>query len=298
MSRGLPAGLAALHEDHGRLPWTRVVEPALRLARNGVEFPPAHAACLAMIAPVMTMNEGARIYAPEGHLLPAGATLEQPGLVRALELVSEEGPRSAYGGTLADALLELMDERGGLVTSADLGAYEARWSDPLKVPYARTRFVSRGGLSDLAEPIACLPCLRELGPAERALVLARALDGPDSGGDTTNLTVVDAEGSACVLTTSLGLGSGDFVPGFDLHLNSMLGETDLIRGPLEPGERMGSMMAPSLAVDDGGVALAAGAAGGTRLRSALLQVISGVLDEGLDVQAAVTRQRPPPSRTW
>ena len=122
-------------------------------------------------------------------------------------------------------------------------------------------------------------------------MLARTLDGPDSVGDTTNLTVVDAEGSACVLTTSLGLGSGDFVPGFDLHLNSMLGETDLIRGPLEPGERMGSMMAPSVALDGDGVALAAGAAGGTRLRSAMLQVVSGVLDEGLDVQAAVERQR-------
>ena len=193
----------------------------------------------------------------------------------ALELVAEDGPRSAYEGTLADSLLALMDERGGLVTRDDLRAYEAQWSDPIEVPYAGTRFLSRGGLSDLAELLAQLPRLRGLSPAERALVLARALDGPDDAGDTTNLTVVDAEGNACVLTTSLGLGSGDFVPGYDLHLNSMLGETDLIRGPLEPGERMGSMMAPSLALDSEGVALAAGAAGGTRLRSALLQVVSG-----------------------
>jgi gamma-glutamyltranspeptidase/glutathione hydrolase len=71
----------------------------------------------------------------------------------------------------------------------------------------------------------------------------------------------------------------------------MLGETDLIRGPLEPGERMGSMMAPSVALDGDGVALAAGAAGGTRLRSAMLQVVSGVLDEGLDAEDAVRRQR-------
>src|SRR5439155_12563486 len=65
---GLPAGLGALWEAHGRLPWPRLVEPALVLARSGTEFPSAHAACLAMLAPVMTMNEGARIYSPDGSL--------------------------------------------------------------------------------------------------------------------------------------------------------------------------------------------------------------------------------------
>ena len=54
---------------------------------------------------------------------------------------------------------------------------------------------------------------------------------------------------------------------------------------------MASMMAPSLALDENGVVLAAGAAGGTRLRSALLQVVAGVLDENLEPQAAVERPR-------
>jgi gamma-glutamyltranspeptidase/glutathione hydrolase len=71
----------------------------------------------------------------------------------------------------------------------------------------------------------------------------------------------------------------------------MLGETDLLHGRLEPGERMGSMMAPSVALDADGLVLAAGAAGGTRLRGALLQVVSGILDEGLGPQAAVARPR-------
>src|SRR5437773_11476454 len=65
---GLPAGLDELWRAHGRLPWERVVEPALALARDGTEFPPAHAACLAMLAPVMTMHEGARMYSPGGAL--------------------------------------------------------------------------------------------------------------------------------------------------------------------------------------------------------------------------------------
>ena len=288
---GLPAGLGALHAAHGRLPWERLVEPALRLARDGVEFPPAHAACLAMLEPVMTMHEGSAIYAPGGQLLTAGGTLQQPGLVRALELVAEEGPDSFYDGAIAQALLALMHEGGGLVTRTDLEAYEAEWSPPAVVPYAGTRVLTRSGLAPLDEPLAALPSLAGAAPAERALALVRALDRPDGAGDTTNLTVVDTEGSACVLTSSLGLGSGDWLPGLDLHLNSMLGEADLIRGELSPGSRMGSMMLPSLALDERGLALAGGAAGGTRLRGALVQVLAGTLDEGLDPAAAVERPR-------
>src|SRR3954468_1140422 len=77
---GLPGGLDLLWRTHGRLPWPRLVAPALRLAGGGVDFPPAPPACLAMLAPVMTMNEGARIYSPGGRLLGAGERLQQPGL--------------------------------------------------------------------------------------------------------------------------------------------------------------------------------------------------------------------------
>ena len=98
---GLPAGLDALWRAHGRLPWARLVEPALRLARDGVPMPRAHAACLQMIAPVMTMREGAAIYAPGGQLLREGDLLEQPGLVGALGAIRDEGASSAYTGTIA-----------------------------------------------------------------------------------------------------------------------------------------------------------------------------------------------------
>src|SRR5437763_8376542 len=131
---GLPAGLVALWETHGRLSWPRLVEPALRLAESGVEFPPTHAACLAMLAPVMTMNEGAAIYAPGGTLLEAGDRLVQPGLVGALGALADD-PHSVYRGSLAEALLALCEERGGLVTRADLDTYEARWSEPVELPY-------------------------------------------------------------------------------------------------------------------------------------------------------------------
>ena len=288
---GVPAGLDALWRAHGRLPWARLVEPALRLARKGVEMLPAHAACLEMLAPVMTMDEGARIYSPRGVLLAVGERVEQPGLVRALELLAEEGAVSFYTGSVARSLLELMEERGGLVTKEDLASYEARWEEPVELDYAGTRFCTRSGLSGVPETLPRLGRLEGLDEPARALALAAALDADERAGETTNLVTRDADGNACVLTTSLGLGSGDFVPGLDLHLNSMLGEADLVRGALEPGQRMGSMMAPSVALDREGVVLAAGAAGGTRLRSALVQVVAGVLDEGMAPQEAVARPR-------
>lgn len=294
---GVPAGLHELWQRHGRLPWAAVVEPALELARAGVPMPYAHAECLAMLAPVMTLREGARIYAPGGELLGEGDRLEQPGLANALELVRDEGARTFYEGTIAETLVALMHEREGPVGRADLDRYEPLWLEPASCEYQGTRVLTRGGLSQLAETLTALPTLRGLDPAERALTLARVLVAPpytgrgEPIGDTTNLATADGDGNSCVLTTSLGLGSGDFLPGLDVHLNSMLGEVDLQVQPLVPGARMESMMSPSLVLADDGLAIAAGAAGGTRLRPALAQVLSGILDEGIEPQEAVDRPR-------
>lgn len=283
---GLPAGLDALWRRHGRLPWPRLVEPALRLARSGVTMPPAHAACLAMLEPVMTMREGGAIYAPGGSLLSSGELLHQPGLVRALELVRDEGARTVYTGTVAHELVALVEERDGVLTAGDLEGYGAVWSEPVEVAFAGRRVLTREGLSGVPATLA------RFDPSGGDDALLAALDaGTVPDGHTTNLTVVDADGNACVVTSSLGLGSGDFVPGLDLHLNSMLGETDLVRGALRPGERMESMMAPTLVFDDGGLELALGAAGGTRLRTALVGVLGRVLHDGDTPAAAIERPR-------
>jgi gamma-glutamyltranspeptidase/glutathione hydrolase len=283
---GVPAGLDALWRAYGRLPWARLVEPAMRLARSGVVMPPAHASCLAMLAPVMTMREGGAIYAPGGALLETGGLLVQPGLVAALELVRDEGASSVYRGTIASALVALTAERDGVLRRSDLESYAPLWSEPTEVAFAGRRVATRAGLSGVPET------LERFDPSGGDMALLKAIDdGAVGAGHTTNVTIVDAEGSACVLTTSLGLGSGDFLPGLDLHLNSMLGETDLVRGPLRPGERMASMMAPTAVFDGDGLELALGAAGGTRLRTALIGVLGRVLHDGDAVQAAIDRPR-------
>ena len=283
---GLPAGLDALWRAHGRLSWPELVEPALQLARTGVAMPRAHASCLAMLEPVMTMREGARMYAPGGRLLGEGGLLEQPGLVQALELVRDEGAASVYTGSIAETLLELMAARDGSVTADDLASYAAVWSEPAACAFAGRDVRTRAGLSGVPETLA------RFDPAGGADALLEVLElEPTIDGHTTNLTVVDAEGNACVLTSSLGLGSGDWLPGLDVHLNSMLGETDLVREPLRSGARMASMMAPTLVFAGDGLELAIGSAGGTRLRTALVGVLAAVLHGGDSPQDAIDRPR-------
>jgi len=236
------------------------------------------------------------MYAPGGRLLRAGDRLEQPGLVVALEMLAEEGSSSAYSGSLGSALLGLSDERGGLITRADLDTYAAVWNEPVEVERLGVRHLTRAGLSGVPTTLERLQSLRGVSATERVLTLVAALAGDeDAHTHTTNLVAVDDDGSACVLTTSLGLGSGDWLPGLDLHLNSMLGEVDLLRGSLEPGRRMQSMMAPSLAFDGDGIALAIGSAGGTRLRTALVTVVAAIVDEGHEPQAAVELPRVHPT---
>ena len=161
-----------------------------------------------MLAPVMTMREGARIYAPDGALLAEGDVLEQPGLVRALELIRDEGAGSVYEGTIAAELLALVAERGGAITREPTYAGtrpsgEGRHASPSpdgassRAPGSRTcRRRSRATTRRDGRPHSWRRCAPQTG-----------------NGHTTNLTVVDAEGNACVLTTSLGLGSGDWLPG-------------------------------------------------------------------------------------
>ena len=143
---GVPAGLDALWRAHGRLPWARLVEPALRLARSGVAMPPAHASCLAMLAPVMTMREGAAIYAPGGPLLENGRlAASSRGSSRRSSSSATKAPRPSTADRSRRRSSRSSRERDGVLTRADLESYEARWSAPSEVTFAGRRIATRGG---------------------------------------------------------------------------------------------------------------------------------------------------------
>jgi gamma-glutamyltranspeptidase/glutathione hydrolase len=290
---GLPAALGTLWDRLGRLPWKRLAEPALRLAKTGVTLPEMHARSLEMLAAVYGRERGGELFVRDGATLAAGETLVQPGLEDALGALADEGAASAYRGTLAEALLAI---DGVVVTADDLAAYEARWADPVVVGFHGRRVATRGGLSGVPELLAGFPRLGGLSDTERVLVLVEALETQAEGGEhTTNMVAVDAHGRACVLTHSLGVGAGVWLPGFDVQLNNLLGESDIAFGDPGPRDRLESRMAPSLAFDADGLELAVGSAGATRLRTALATVLTSVLDEGLSPEDAVARPRVHPT---
>jgi gamma-glutamyltranspeptidase / glutathione hydrolase len=119
-------------------------------------------------------------------------------------------------------------------------------------------------------------------------------DPTDRLGSTTHIAVIDSEGNCASVTCSNGTGSGVVVPGTGVHVNNMLGEEDL--NPhgfhrIPPGRRVSSMMSPTLALRDGEVVLGVGSAGSNRIRSAILQTVVRVLEEGMDAQPAVEAGR-------
>jgi gamma-glutamyltranspeptidase/glutathione hydrolase len=290
---GLPGALGELWERLGRLPWPRLVEPALLLARRGVPLPEMHEHSLEMLGELYSLGRGGDLFVREGRTLREGEMLDQPGLVQALEALSEEGAASIYHGSLSEALVGV---DGVVFTAQDLLDYRARWTDPVIVPFQGHRVATRGGLSGVPELLPRFPRLAELSETERVLSLVSALETPQIGGEhTTNMVAVDAHGRACVLTHSLGVGAGTWLPGFDTQLNNLLGESDIAHGDPQPGDHLESRMAPSLAFDDNGLALAIGAAGATRLRTALVTVLAGILDQGLDPESAVSLPRVHPT---
>jgi gamma-glutamyltranspeptidase/glutathione hydrolase len=113
-------------------------------------------------------------------------------------------------------------------------------------------------------------------------------------GSTTHLAVLDADGACASVTCSNGSCSGVVVPNTGVHLNNMLGEEDLNPGGFhrhQHGRRIPSMMAPTVVLRDGRPEVALGSAGSNRIRSAILQTVMRIVDEGMPAQEAVAAPR-------
>ena len=294
---GVPAGTGELHRRFGRLPWPDVVAPAQALAADGVEFSDAHARLLPEIAPAMLLGAGNDIYAmPDGNggrrLLRAGDTIRHPGLADTFAVLAAGGPQELSTGELGRALVDAVRADGGALSLQDMAAYRVADLPPRRVTFGPGTLHVRGNdLDSFADTAAALDLAAvRRGGADRARTFVTALRSPARRSETTSVVAVDAWGNACAATHSLGLGSGIWANG--VHGNSMLGEGELLRGELIPGTRMQSMMVPSVITGpDGGLLVAGGAAGGSRIRSALLQVLAGVLGQGLSAAEAVAAPR-------
>ena len=120
------------------------------------------------------------------------------------------------------------------------------------------------------------------------------LDGPKANRGTTYISIIDDDGNAAALTLSNGEGAGYIIPETGIMLNNMLGEEDINphgfhAWPMDV--RMCSMMAPTLVVEPKGCLIALGSGGSNRIRTALVQVLSNLLDFEMPIGNAIASPR-------
>jgi gamma-glutamyltranspeptidase/glutathione hydrolase len=139
LSVGVPGTVAGLHlawKEHGKLPWRRLLEPAIALAREGFIVTDGLARSLREELPKFRRYQASLAqFSKAGTPYEMGDRLAQPDLARTLERIAEEGPPGFYEGETARLLAREMKAGGGLITEADLKAYRPRKRVPLRGTY-------------------------------------------------------------------------------------------------------------------------------------------------------------------
>lgn len=364
---GSVAGLAAAVQRFGRLGLARDMAPAIRLASHGYvldhnEAGFLHASNLALFP------DSRRVFQRNGHFYHTGETFRQPELAATLRLIAAHGPDAFYRGRIARQLTRFMKRHGGLLTMADLAAYQAKWRAPLQGDYHGYHIVTsplpssggvvllemlnmlaptnyqRGGLlaastihfeaeamrrafadrskflgdPDFVKP----PIARLLSPAYARERWASVSPGratpsaqvepaslaslaPEST-QTTHFSIVDAAGDAVSCTTTLNnwFGSGVTAGHLGFLLNdemddftskpgvpNMFGLIQGVANQIEPHKRPLSSMTPTIVTRDHRLAIVLGSPGGPRIITAVFEVLTDMIDFGLNVQQAVDQPR-------
>lgn len=134
---GTVAGLALAHRKYGRLPWKQLLQPAIRLAEQGMVLSRDEAFALDWGKERLARSKaGAAVFLhPDGSALRAGERLVQADLAWSLRQIAEHGADAFYRGEIADRLDAGMRAHGGLLRKADLAAYRAIEREPLRTRY-------------------------------------------------------------------------------------------------------------------------------------------------------------------
>ncbi|MGE5336523.1 MAG: gamma-glutamyltransferase, partial [Gemmatimonadota bacterium] len=368
--------LESVHEQHGRLPWARLFEPAIRLAEGGFAVSPLLNRQLAS-EKYLGGNPAARayFYNADGTPKRVGTILRNPEFAQTLRTIALQGADAFYKGPIAAAIVRAVHAQpnAGRLAESDLATYRARERTPLCTPYKRWIVCgmpppSSGGIAVAqmlgifgSRNISVVPPLvvdGELRPqvdavhlfteaerlafADRNLYVADpdfvpvdmfaltnrdylrdrakligarsmgvakpgipagyrvswAADNPSPRGGTSHIAVVDDNGNALSMTTTIEnqFGARIMVHGF--LLNNEL--TDFSFAPsaggrpianrVQPGKRPMSSMAPTLVFDRATNRLVAtvGSMGGPFIIGHVVKTLVGIMDWQLDIQQAIS----------
>ena len=367
LASGVPGAIAGIFAElkYARLPFARLIQPAIDLADDGFGITAAEARSLNAsqsgfkkyntVTPVFIKDAGWK----------AGDILIQKDLAATLRLIRDKGAKGFYEGRTAQLILEEMQRGHGIITAADLKTYTAKERTPSVFPYRNYTVVtmplpSSGGvvlqqMLKMAEnfplkdygflsvkAVHLMTEVERLAYADRAQFLGdkdfysvpvstltsaaylkkRIADIPaDKAGnskdiqagvlspaseETTHFEVMDKDGNAVSITTTLngGYGSSVVVGGAGFFLNNEMDDFSIKPGvpnmygalgtdanAIAPGKRMLSSMTPSIVLDKGKVYLVVGTPGGTTITTSVFQTIVDVLDFGLSPDEAVNKPK-------
>jgi gamma-glutamyltranspeptidase/glutathione hydrolase len=374
---GSVAGLVYAEKKYGKLSLGKVIASAIKLARDGFPLAYEDIQDLKEDEYLAQFAESKRIFLRDGHYYQPGELFKQPELAHTLERIAKD-PGDFYHGAMARELAATIHKGGGLVTAADLAAYEVKEREPIRGSYRGYDIISApppssGGVAlleilnilegfDLAKlgnrsadaihleaeafrrtfydradfmgdpdfakvPVAQLIDKKYAAAWRESIELnhaspSRDLKRPAFGElervaqwrlaairepeDTTHYSVVDAEGNAVSVTTTLNesFGSRVTAEGLGFLLNDEMDDFaakqgvpnayGLIQGPanaIGPGKRPLSAMTPTIVLKDGKLFLVLGSPGGPTIITTVANVLIGVVDFSLDIQEAVNAPR-------
>ncbi len=301
---GVLPGYLAAHRQLGRLPLEDVVAPAATLARRGARLSGTQAQVLGLLRSIVSLTpDAARLFVQDGTTPAPGATFYNSDYAAFLDDLGTLDPSGWADLPQASSISIAMHENGGLVTDADLAAYEVRRRMQHVGGYAGATLTTNPppsfGGSIVCTALAELdasgspPTEGDVVEALHRATTAQKTTRPKAVTGTTHVSVIDADGMVASMTTSNGSCSGVLVPGTGVQLNNMMGEADLHPDGFHaagPGTRVASMMAPSIVDLPDGSVVAIGSGGSERIRSALLQAVTRLVGgQGLVEAVAAPR---------
>jgi gamma-glutamyltranspeptidase/glutathione hydrolase len=328
---GVVAGMAEAHRRHAKLPWRELLAPSVDLAGQGLLVDwwttLMIASCAADLrrypaSAAAYLRDSLPPNAPWG--IQSSVRLPQDRLKTALAHLAAQGPRDFYQGDLARSIAADVKAGGGALSVEDLAAFRAHWREPLVIPY-------RGGQVYATPELTCGPTLahtlrllqQDLLPARggpdaaaysayasalQSAYRERLQDMGDADGRralgaehlapscTTHFSVVDRDGNMAAVTQTLlsTFGSKFVLPATGVTMNNGIMWFDPNPGTpnsLAPGKRCLTNYTPVLAQAADGRRLAVGASGGRRILPAVTQMLSFVMDYGMDLDAAIHQPR-------
>ncbi|MCS5636524.1 MAG: gamma-glutamyltransferase [Myxococcota bacterium] len=201
---GLVRGLLEVHERFGKLERAAVLEPAIRIAREGFPIGVRHRQILKFLVQYRRLAEfpeTAQIQLDQGRLPPLGWRLVQEDLARTHEAIAAGGTEAFYSGPIAEAMVQAARDAGGALTLEDLASYRTRWREPVRGAYRGIEVVSMPPPS--SGGVHLIQMLNMLEPFELAALGANSSESIHLVAESMKLAFADR---------AIHLGDPDFYP--------------------------------------------------------------------------------------